>query len=160
MHPTPRGFENRQTNLGAPNLLAFISPPRANFTKLPAHINSDDPWRIWLPMWVFPKIGVPQNGWFIMENPIKMDDLGVPLFSETSMSACDVMWSGLWLLQNSAVPHPGRKEMTSKKTIISWGDYWRSGGFPKDVRFSNLFKKNMVFIKKDGIKALFLLILL
>ena len=38
-------------------------------------------------MWVFPKIGVPQNGWFTMEKPIKLDDLGVPLFSETSIQS-------------------------------------------------------------------------
>ena len=33
--------------------------------------------------WYFQKMGVPQHGWFIKENPIKMDDLRVPLFLET-----------------------------------------------------------------------------
>ena len=36
-------------------------------------------------------IWVPQNGWFTMDNPIKMHDLGVPLFSETS--TCSLLLS-------------------------------------------------------------------
>ena len=38
--------------------------------------------------WVFPKIGVPQNGRFIMI----MDDLGVPLFLETPKYTKEQSW--------------------------------------------------------------------
>jgi len=48
-----------------------ITPPRKKSTKT------------WNYIQVFPKIEVPQNGWFIMENPNEMHDLGVPLFLET-----------------------------------------------------------------------------
>ena len=49
-------------------------------------------WRIWKTTMVSMEIfhlgvsknrGKPQNGWFIMENAIKMDDLGATLFLET-----------------------------------------------------------------------------
>ncbi len=43
---------------------------------------------VWI--WVFLRIGVSQNGWFIMvPNPIKMDDLGgPPLFLEAPIWRC------------------------------------------------------------------------
>ena len=54
-----------------------IGPPcnLAEFTKVTRIFMT------WFHIWVFPKIGVPQNGWSIMENPIKMDDFwGTTIF--------------------------------------------------------------------------------
>ena len=47
-------------------------------------VYTGNPRRNWM-IWGFPEMGVPQNGSVIMEHPVKVDDLGVPLFQETSI---------------------------------------------------------------------------
>ncbi len=78
--------------------------------------------------WMFPKIIVPQNGWFIMENPIKMDDFGVPVFLETPR--CLFCWmktdisrkEGKGKVNNGSNLKKADKDTKSEHTI-GWG--WR-----------------------------------
>ena len=51
---------------------------------------------------------VPQNGWFIMEKPIKMGDLGAPPFKETPIYICIYIYIYVYTLLNN-IPH--RKSM-------------------------------------------------
>ena len=92
-------------------------PPRSR--PRPQFLNTSTPTLPQQTNGSFPKIGVPQNGWFILENLIEMDDLEIPLFLETPKS---LFFSGCKV--GHEVGYNIRFEELVLVELVGWLGHW------------------------------------
>ena len=69
-------------------------------------------------------MGVPQNGWLTMEHPIKMDDLRVHPFMETTRSP----GSNLYLEKNVLHQSPGTQNLITNFAVMDGRSHLREPG--------------------------------
>ena len=109
-----------------------MSAPSISTSKTPSFLLLQEKIQVSFK-WMFPKIGVPQKWLFYNGNPVKMDDLGVPLFLETSK----------WRHRNSGKSCPGIRALSSS---VSGASLWHllvtePGRFARDTGNPEFFLK-------------------
>ena len=98
----PRHFPGR--NSLAPGS-GVIGAGLLSKAMVPIHLRIDR--KTWKYQGVSIAMGVPQNRWFIVENPVKIDDLGIHPFQETSICSFYPLFGFIMIYQKVPGTHRG-----------------------------------------------------